>query len=191
MKFIIENLELSTSEKEIVARTLKLKDDEVEDFVKKMIKAAANEYLRMALKISIPARIETFRQERMYNLLKECFSNAYPNELVVESFFGIFGKGRKLIKETLYNYRDELTEIFNSSISEILNNAEETEEENYETIIYKLEVKNPDIIKELNLIIEREGIGKIKISASPKKEAGIYYCRQDTLDFLKEKFANK
>ena len=43
MKFKIENLELSDTEKEKIALTLKLKKDDVDDFFKKMIKAVANE----------------------------------------------------------------------------------------------------------------------------------------------------
>ena len=181
MKFAINDLEFEDGEQEKIKQVFNISDKKLETFSKELIHAATFEYMRMIRNISVPSSIKDFRIERIFSMTKNCGEIVYPDEETVEKLFNLVdGSGKTVLNSVQAKHRYDLNEEFKKVIREIFKESNSRESDDDDCT---LEIKNPSIVTKLNTILAREKPGLCKIKPS-KTEAGIYHCRQDTMDFF-------
>ena len=152
-----------------------------------MAEASFNEYRRMLTGVSVPNTLVEFRLERMYNLLMFYFNSAYPDEEIAGNIFRIPDNSCKtLIKNTLSRNRFDLRDKFEKTIRAILD--KKMEYKKVKPKVYYFEIADSGIVNEINQIIAKEQPGRKKLYSGNDNQAGVYFCTEDTFNFLNERF---
>lgn len=186
------NVKLSEHEQKTLLQNLNLDSDsssKIEDVLKKMAEASFNEYKRMLTGVCVPNTAVEFRLERMYNLLMYYFNTAVPDEEIIGSLFHTpDSTSRQLIKNTLSRHRFDLKKKLNKTIKAILDVDSKDVQGKNESKIYSLKIADSGTAAYINQIIAKERPGYKKLYLGKENQAGVYFCDEDTYNFLKERF---
>jgi len=146
--FQIDDQEFEAEQREMLRKTLKIEDAEVNDCLNKIAKAALTEYLVMLVEGGMPNRADEAKQDRLLYLIQNYFGDVLPTEPQISTIFQLTqSQSKTLLKNTVSRFRNKLDEVLTNTMKNVIQSAEHANEQ-------FLVVINSDIVKdELNMLI--------------------------------------
>ena len=146
--FEIDDVEFEQEYKELVKKTLKIEDTELQAAINKIAKASLTEYLTMLVEGGMPNRADEAKQDRLLYLIQSYFQEALPTESQISTMFQLTqSQSKTLLKNTVSRFRHKLDDVLINTMKSVINSAD------YANEMY-LVVINSDVVKdELNMLI--------------------------------------
>lgn len=146
--FQIDDQEFEVEQRELIKKTLKIEDDEIQDALNKIAKASLTEYLTMLVEGGMPNRADEAKQDRLLYFIQSYFGEILPTESQISTIFQLTqSQSKTLLKNTVSRFRHKLDDILFSTMKKVISSAE------YVGEMY-LVVISSDVVKdELNMLI--------------------------------------
>lgn len=161
-------------------------DEELQEKLTGISKAAVYEYLEMLLGKQLPTRANEMRERRLFLLLKNYFIARIPSEAEVFSMFQLTeSDSRSLLRNVRTKFRFELEDELLNTIRATLECASQHNGGDYRVVI-----SSENILEELKqkvsvIVAELDQIQKVKNSA------GVYVIPEDTFNRLNATYGLK
>lgn len=153
-------------------------DDEVNDAVCRIAKAALTEYMEMILGKQLPTRANEIHERRLYHLLKNYFNGRIPTEAEIASLFQMVqSSSRTLLRNVRTKYKFDLEQELSSTAISILTAAKQARDG------YRVVIQSENILEELQQIVSIKAPHLDQIS-KVRSSVGVYSIPEDTLEVL-------
>lgn len=163
---------------------LGITESELEKNLKLYFQAAAKEYIGMFLGQHSLQYTINFREQRLYWLMREVFTNTIPDELLVARLFQIsVTQSRTLIRMVISRYQYEFQDKINDILKRTVEDCTPTGTGGY----YEVTIRSSYIVESLNNIIITEDGTLERIMRKPRT-ASVYRLYPDSYFKLCEKF---
>ncbi|MFM9756497.1 hypothetical protein ACKKBH_06170 [Aeromonas dhakensis] len=174
VKFEINDDIFEKEQKELLKKTLKIEDSDIQKAVSKISKAALNEYLNMLVEGGMPNRADEAKQDRLLFLIQSYFESSLPTESQISTIFQLTqSQSKTLLKNTVSRFRHKLEDVLLNTMKEVIGSA------TYSSPIY-LVVISSDVVKdELNMLITQNE-PTFKPITKKKGSAGQYEISEDS-----------
>ncbi|EPL6454033.1 hypothetical protein N0G65_001161 [Providencia rettgeri] len=146
--FQIDDQEFEREQKELVKKTLKIEDDDIQVALNKIARASLTEYLTMLIEGGMPNRADEAKQDRLLYLIQSYFEESLPTESQISTIFQLTqSQSKTLLKNTVSRFRHKLDDVLASTMRTVIESAD------YVNDMY-LVVISSDVVKdELNMLI--------------------------------------
>lgn len=146
--FQIDDNEFEQEQKDLIKKTLKIEDQDIQGALNKIAKAALTEYLTMLVEGGMPNRADEAKQDRLLYLIQSYFVENLPTESQLSTIFQLTqSQSKTLLKNTVSRFRHKLGGVLLSTMKAVIESAEHANE------MY-LVVISSDVVKdELNMLI--------------------------------------
>jgi hypothetical protein len=125
-------LNLEGSERELLAKILEKKPEQLEEVLKDYASAALEEYYRMMLGQKSFGRVQDIKEYRLLLLIKHVFKDSLPSEQQIAALFQITGSAsRSLLRNTVAKYQHEMDEIIRNILIEKIKEAKDNDGTSY------------------------------------------------------------
>jgi|SRR5271154_2386872 len=159
-------------------------DAEFGKAMKKLVKAAALEYVNMFVETGMPSKADEVRQARLYFLICHYYQLRLPSEFELASIFQLTpSQSRTLLRNTRSRYRTKIASQVENSAKDVLASAKK----NNDSGKWEMLVSSNVILEELNLTIAKKKPGLNPIHLK-KDSAGQYEADEDTYNLLKAEY---
>lgn len=172
--FQIDDDEFEQNQKELIKKTLKIQDAEIQEALSKIGKASLTEYLTMLVEGGMPSRADEAKQDRLLYLIESYFCDSLPTESQISTVFQLTqSQSKTLLKNTVSRFRNKLDEVLANTMKSVLGDAEHSNQ------IF-LVVISSDVVKdELNMLITQNE-PTFKPITKRKGSAGQYEISEDS-----------
>ncbi|ALE98566.1 MULTISPECIES: hypothetical protein [Serratia] len=179
IEFSIDDQEFDQERKDLLKKTLKIEDKDIQDALNKIAKASLSEYIIMLVEGGMPNRADEAKQDRLLYLIKSYFCNNLPTESQISTIFQLTqSQSKTLLKNTVSRFRHKLEAVLNETMKSVIETAEHSNE------IF-LVVINSDVVKdELNMLITQNE-PTFKPIAKRKGSAGQFEISEDSHNLLR------
>lgn len=174
----IDDKNFENNQRELVKKTLKIKDENIQEALNKIGKASLTEYLKMLVEGGMPSRADESKQDRLLYLIEWYFCDSLPTESQISTIFQLTqSQSKTLLKNTVSRYRNKLDNVLVNTMKKVLEATEASKE------IF-LVVISSDVVKdELNMIITQNE-PTFKSITKRKGSAGQYEISEDSYALL-------
>ena len=159
-----------------------LPDNELEEKLNNLAKAAFFEYLEMITNAGMPSKISDVQQNRIMHLIEYYFKK-FPNETEIARIFNIqTTRSRSILNSLKASQRNKLSAKIRVEIISLIRSGRDIGNNKWE-----FEVKSKPIIQEINEIIslKRPGLEKFKQKLGSASKVTLH---QDSVTFIKNEF---
>lgn len=154
-------------------------DQELQEKLTCISRAAVYEYLEMLLGKQLPTRANEMRERRLFLLLKHYFLARIPSEAEVSSMFQLTeSDSRSLLRNVRTKFRFELEDELLNTIRATLESASQHNGGNYRVVI-----SSENILEELKQKVSVIA-GELDQIQKVKNSAGVYVIPEDTFNRL-------
>ncbi len=146
--FEIDNDFFEENQKQLIKRTLKIGDQEIQSALGKIAKAALSEYLTMFTEGGMPSRADEAKQDRLLYLIQNYFIENLPTDSQISTIFQITqSQSKTLLKNTICRHRNKLEETINRSMITCMETSQHIGDK------YLIVINSEVIKEELNMLI--------------------------------------
>ncbi|WP_333795831.1 hypothetical protein [Rheinheimera sp.] len=172
--FQIDDHEFEQEQKELIKKTLKIEDGDIQGALNKIAKAALTEYLTMLVEGGMPNRADEAKQDRLLYLIQSYFAASLPTESQISTIFQLTqNQSKTLLKNTVSRFRHKLDDVLMNTMKAVVKSAEHVNE------MY-LVVISSDVVKdELNMVITQNE-PTYKPITKRKSSAGQFEISEDS-----------
>ena len=179
ISFEVNELDFEEANQELVKKTLKLADSELQGALDKMAKAALTEYLEMLVEGGMPNRADEVKQHRLFYLTLNYFHPLLPTELQISTIFQLTqSQSKTLLKNTLSRYRNRLDDVLTATLQHTLETAEHADD------LYLVVIQSEVVREELNMLITQNE-PTYKLITKRRGSAGQFEISEDSYVLLR------
>ncbi|EML9902927.1 hypothetical protein RG393_001516 [Morganella morganii] len=178
ISFQIDDQEFEREQKELIKKTLKIEDDDIQVALNKIARASLTEYLTMLVESGMPNRADEAKQDRLRYLIQSYFEDSLPTESQISTIFQLTqSQSKTLLKNTVSRFRHKLDNVLANTMKAVIRSADHVQE------MY-LVVISSDVVKdELNMLITQNE-PTYKPITKRKGSAGQFEISEDSYALL-------
>lgn len=178
IEFVLTHNDLDQDKQNLIEKTLRLNQGELNENLNKIAKAATAEYISMLIEGGMPNRADESKQDRLFHLIANYFEQSLPNESQISTIFQLTqSQSKTLLKNTVSRYRHKLDISLQATMRAVVESAGHAEDK-------YLVVISSDVVKdELNMLITQNE-PTYKPITKRKGSASQYEISEDSHELL-------
>ncbi|MNE04405.1 hypothetical protein D3C80_969340 [compost metagenome] len=174
ISFMIDGQAFERDQKELIKKTLKIADPDVNQALQKIAKASLTEYLTMLVEGGMPNRADEAKQDRLLYLIQSYFGSNLPTESQISTIFQLTqSQSKTLLKNTVSRFRNQLDDLLRNTMRSVVESAEHANE------VFRVVISSDVIRDELNMLITQSE-PTFKPIIKRKGSAGLYEISEDS-----------
>lgn len=143
------DIDLNGDEEEQLAQILGCDAEDLEDNLVPFFEAASEEHIKMYLGQRVFTRGSDFKEYRLFLLINHAFDGIPSEQEISNLFQTTITQSRSLVRSVMSKYQYELSNIIKETLSEVINEAEQIDDD--DSGKYYVTIGNKSIVEAINL----------------------------------------